>query len=185
METLIKAYFEQLNCLIPLLHQPTFRRHMKEGLHLHDIDFGGTVLLVCALGTRNTEDPRVFYSNTRERNGSEWADQVQVIERSKIPSPSLYIIQCYCVRALTLKRLNLLKHPAQLSVLYMYGKLLHSSGDCISDLEPRKSASSTPQSAWNIAGFGLRVSQNMGLHRKKSYRVPNTVEDELLRRAFW
>jgi hypothetical protein len=39
--------------------------------------------------------------------------------------------------------------------------------------------------AWHGDGYGLRVAQVMGLHRKKSYGINPTVEGELGKRAFW
>lgn len=44
-------------------------------------------------------------------------------------------------------------------------------------------------SLWGIVGFGIRLSQDMGLHRKKGRRTvgqltQSTVEDELCTRAF-
>lgn len=98
MDLLIDSYFTQLNCVIPLLHRPTFTAQIAQGLHMQDVEFGGTVLLVCAIGTRMTEDPRVFIHGTKERNGSKWADQVRVIERSTFTSTSLHLLQIYCVR---------------------------------------------------------------------------------------
>ncbi|KAF5346419.1 hypothetical protein D9758_012744 [Tetrapyrgos nigripes] len=38
---LIEIYFEKINIYMPLLHRPTFTRAVKEGLHLHDEQFGG------------------------------------------------------------------------------------------------------------------------------------------------
>ena len=39
--------------------------------------------------------------------------------------------------------------------------------------------------AWHGAGYGIRVAQMMGAHRKKSYGTEPTVEGELRKRAFW
>lgn len=43
----------------PLLHRPTFERSVREGLHKRDVDFGCVLLLVCALGSRYSDDLRV------------------------------------------------------------------------------------------------------------------------------
>lgn len=45
--------------------------------------------------------------------------------------------------------------------------------------------SNTPQGAWNLIGLGLRMAQDVGVHRKKMYAGKPTVEDELWKRAFW
>ncbi|KAI0719057.1 fungal-specific transcription factor domain-containing protein [Cerioporus squamosus] len=42
-----------------------------------------------------------------------------------------------------------------------------------------------PQGSWTVIGLGLRMAQDMGAHRKKVYNTKPTVEDELMKRAFW
>ena len=39
--------------------------------------------------------------------------------------------------------------------------------------------------SWNGIGYGLRIGQMMGAHRKKSYEAVPTVEGELRKRVFW
>jgi hypothetical protein len=36
-----------------------------------------------------------------------------------------------------------------------------------------------------MVGIGIRLSQDVGAHRKKVYNRKPTVEDELWKRAFW
>ncbi|KAI0737556.1 fungal-specific transcription factor domain-containing protein [Daedaleopsis nitida] len=43
----------------------------------------------------------------------------------------------------------------------------------------------TPQGAWSMIGLGLRLAQDVGVHRKKMYGSKLTVEGELWKRAFW
>jgi hypothetical protein len=45
--------------------------------------------------------------------------------------------------------------------------------------------SSTPEASRWISGVGLRVAQDMGAHRKKTYSTVPNLEDELLKKAFW
>ncbi|KAI0755124.1 fungal-specific transcription factor domain-containing protein [Daedaleopsis nitida] len=45
--------------------------------------------------------------------------------------------------------------------------------------------SNCPQGSWNLVGMGLRMAQDVGVHRKKMYGSKPTVEDELWKRAFW
>ncbi|KAL0576320.1 Gypsy retrotransposon integrase-like protein 1 [Marasmius crinis-equi] len=42
----------------------------------------------------------------------------------------------------------------------------------------------SPQSTWNVAGVGVRLAVDIGAHRRPVSERP-TVEDELLKRAFW
>ena len=55
---------------------------------------------------------------------------------------------------------------SQLSVLYLQG-------------------TSAPQACWTIAGIGIRLAQDVGAHRRKSYTGKLSVEGELWKRAFW
>ncbi|KAF8990214.1 fungal-specific transcription factor domain-containing protein [Cyathus striatus] len=42
-----------------------------------------------------------------------------------------------------------------------------------------------PPSMWLLAGFGIRLAQDVGAHRRRVPRERLTVEDELWKRAFW
>ncbi|KAK0228925.1 fungal-specific transcription factor domain-containing protein [Armillaria fumosa] len=44
---------------------------------------------------------------------------------------------------------------------------------------------SVPQTAWTLAGIGLRIAQEAGAHRKRAHEGPNNAEAELWRRVFW
>ncbi|KAI0319726.1 fungal-specific transcription factor domain-containing protein [Amylostereum chailletii] len=44
---------------------------------------------------------------------------------------------------------------------------------------------SAPQACWTLCGFGIRVAQDVGAHRRKVYSATPTVENELWKRAFW
>ncbi|KAJ7613179.1 hypothetical protein FB45DRAFT_939098, partial [Roridomyces roridus] len=62
LRDLVSLYFTLVNPLIFLLHQPTFEQSLADGLHLVDHDFGCTVLALCALASRCSDDPRVLLS---------------------------------------------------------------------------------------------------------------------------
>ncbi|KAF9268830.1 hypothetical protein L218DRAFT_954266 [Marasmius fiardii PR-910] len=98
MNELIDLYFNKYNCFVPLLHRPTFERSVKEGDHLHNYSFGGILLLVCALGARYSDDPRVYLEGPECPNsaGWQWIRQVRVV---KVPygKPSLYDLQTYAL----------------------------------------------------------------------------------------
>lgn len=36
-----------------------------------------------------------------------------------------------------------------------------------------------------MVGVGLRLAQDLGAHCRQPHHIPPTVEDELLKRAFW
>lgn len=105
MPTLIDLYWENVNDYYPLLHRPTFDANLQDGLHLRDEGFGASVLLVCAIGARFSDDPRVSleeYSNTPHSSGWEWFRQVQLVRKSLLAPPRLYDLQICCVRSIPL-----------------------------------------------------------------------------------
>lgn len=99
MTSLVSHYFSQINPFLPLLHRPTFEKGINDGLHLADPYFGATVLLVCALGSRYSEDPRVFAegSNSKRSAGWKWFEQVRVLRASFFKRASLHELQAYAV----------------------------------------------------------------------------------------
>ncbi|KIY46562.1 hypothetical protein FISHEDRAFT_47082 [Fistulina hepatica ATCC 64428] len=99
MGTLIALYFKHINTSVPILHRPTFETNVGEGLHLRDRYFGAVVLLVCALGSRYTDDPRTLpegYPN-RHAAGYMWFEQVPWLRKSLLESPCLYEVQLYAL----------------------------------------------------------------------------------------
>ncbi|KAJ7238334.1 fungal-specific transcription factor domain-containing protein [Mycena haematopus] len=45
--------------------------------------------------------------------------------------------------------------------------------------------SSAPQACWTLIGVGLRLAQDIGVHRRKAHIEVPTVQSELYKRAFW
>ncbi|TBU65203.1 fungal-specific transcription factor domain-containing protein [Dichomitus squalens] len=101
LEKLIDLYFKNMNDYMPLLHRPTFEQGVKEGLHLHDEGFGSTVLLVCANGSRFTDDRRVLLDDSQipQSAGWKWFQQVQMVRKSLLAPPRLYDLQIYALTA--------------------------------------------------------------------------------------
>ncbi|KAJ2936611.1 hypothetical protein H1R20_g482, partial [Candolleomyces eurysporus] len=64
LNALVGYYFKHINIELPLLHRPTFEKEIAQGLHKQNATFGGVVLLVCAMGSRYSSDPRVQLSET-------------------------------------------------------------------------------------------------------------------------
>ncbi|KAG6849642.1 hypothetical protein H0H93_006646 [Arthromyces matolae] len=100
--SLVNSYFDVINPFLPLFHRPSFERSVVEGLHYHDPSFGGTLLLVCALGSRYSDDPRVFYEGTTSTHsvGWKWFEQVPILRRSFLPPPSLSELQNFALAIL-------------------------------------------------------------------------------------
>ncbi|KAK0212277.1 fungal-specific transcription factor domain-containing protein [Desarmillaria ectypa] len=108
MLSLVDLYFTYHNCYLPLLHRPTFENDMKAGLHRSDYMFAGTLLLVCALGARNSYDPRVFYECNGEA-GWQWFEQITPFRTSlqDRSTTTLYELQIHCLSSLYLESVGL------------------------------------------------------------------------------
>ncbi|KAF7352306.1 Fungal-trans domain-containing protein [Mycena venus] len=76
--SLLSLYFTNVHPTMPILHRPSFERSVAEGLHLKDMEFGGTLLSVLAVASRFSNDPRVFADGkTPLSAGFNFALQVQ------------------------------------------------------------------------------------------------------------
>lgn len=104
MRELIRHFFDETNLNMPLLHRPTFENAIRDGLHLHDTAFGATVLVVCALGSKYSEDPRVSLDigDHFHTKGWKWYTQVEPLRNLLYSPPSLYELQLHAVRRLDL-----------------------------------------------------------------------------------
>ncbi|VDC03048.1 unnamed protein product [Peniophora sp. CBMAI 1063] len=153
MAKLIAEFFRLSHKLCPVLHRQTFEAHVAEGKHLREEGFGCVVLLVCALGARFVDDPRVFLNHPDKpahphSAGWLWFNQVQLVRNVALADPTLHDLQCMA-----------------LSVIFLAGM-------------------SPPQACWTMAGIGIRMAQDVGAHRRKTYSH-HSVESELWKRAFW
>jgi len=97
--SLVDLYFSNINMYHPLLHRPTFEKSVAEGLHYRDERFASTYLLVCAVGSRFSDDRRVLLDefDTHHSCGWKWFNQVQMVKKTFL-TPTLYDLQFYCVR---------------------------------------------------------------------------------------
>ncbi|RPD73737.1 hypothetical protein L226DRAFT_96508 [Lentinus tigrinus ALCF2SS1-7] len=107
MSRLIDAYFEHFNTYLPLLHRPTFEHDIKRNLHFRDRSFGTVVLLVCAIGSTWTQDPRIRAYEPGFGRGWEWFDQVGHEQWSLLTSPKLHDLQACALTAAYITSSNL------------------------------------------------------------------------------
>uniref|UniRef100_A0A0W0FHI4 Xylanolytic transcriptional activator regulatory domain-containing protein n=1 Tax=Moniliophthora roreri TaxID=221103 RepID=A0A0W0FHI4_MONRR len=108
--TLVSLYFLQVNCYFPVIHAPTFKKQVADGLHLRNSKFGGVVLAVCALGARFSSDPRVLVDLEKETSaGWQYFLQVKIINGTRMlaESPTLHDLQYCCVRIRAAEELGL------------------------------------------------------------------------------
>lgn len=91
----------QTNCNLyfPIFHKPSFIKLVSNGVHLCDKQFGAVVLVVCAIGSRYSHDPRVFSEDagTEQSSGWKWFSQVRPQRNTFVAPPSLYLVQLLCV----------------------------------------------------------------------------------------
>ncbi|KAM5544333.1 hypothetical protein V8D89_001993 [Ganoderma adspersum] len=104
VDALVDLYFRHTNCHYPLLHEPTFKKAVEAGQHLRNGGFGATVLLVCAIGSRFTRDPRVLLQDCDHPHsaGWMWFRQVEGARRSSLAPAKLHDLQVYALMALFL-----------------------------------------------------------------------------------
>ncbi|THH00007.1 hypothetical protein EW026_g2467 [Hermanssonia centrifuga] len=104
MESLIDLYFTRSGLYLPILHRPTFERDVRVDLHKHDQGFGSVVLLVCALGARFSNDPRVLLEGIKDQHsaGWKWFHQAHWVRRSLLVPPRLSDLQIASLSAIFL-----------------------------------------------------------------------------------
>ncbi|KAJ7710074.1 fungal-specific transcription factor domain-containing protein [Mycena olivaceomarginata] len=98
LRALVDLYFIHKNLYFPVLHRPTFDRSVAEGLHTRDPTFGAVVLLVCAIGSRFSDDVRVSPPGAEPlRCGWEFFDQLPFHLDHLFETPTIHHLQYYCL----------------------------------------------------------------------------------------
>lgn len=139
-----------------------------EGLHQCDEGFASTVLLVCAHGARFSDDPRVCpgHSKNYDEAGFQWFNQVKATLKVVCDeAPRLYDLQIAYVGTFT----------GHCALLLTFVQLVASFTHMLPN----------PQHSWPVVGYGIRLAQALGAHRRKVYSNMPPVAAELLKRAFW
>ena len=100
---LIDIYFTEISPYLCLLHQSTFKDAIASGIHLVDPSFGATVLAVCALASRHSDDPRNHINQTdyEQLVGWKWFRQIRLVRPHFVNTTSVYELQLYCVGMLS------------------------------------------------------------------------------------
>ncbi|KAF8973127.1 hypothetical protein BDZ97DRAFT_1779521 [Flammula alnicola] len=99
LRSLVFIYFDKVNPIYPALHQPTFLRMLLAGQHHWDPSFGMTVLLVCAIASRYSHDPRVMMPGDASGLSSGWKYfcQVPIHRNSLLYRATIYDLQYYAL----------------------------------------------------------------------------------------
>ncbi|KAJ7680634.1 fungal-specific transcription factor domain-containing protein [Mycena polygramma] len=107
LPTLVELYFQNINVFWPLLHRPSFEHKVAQNLHLRDHRFGALLLMVCSVGARHSDDPRVLLEDVEDHRvhsaGWKWYKQVCVIPEHLIFKPDLYELQTIALSSLYLR----------------------------------------------------------------------------------
>ena len=101
LRELLNLYFDYTNIHCWLFHRASFEESVAKGLHLKNPGFAEVVLLVAAVGSRHSKDPRVLANEAggnRHSSGWKWFSQVQVLPKAILGALSLYDLQKICVR---------------------------------------------------------------------------------------
>ncbi|KAJ3724189.1 fungal-specific transcription factor domain-containing protein [Lentinula guzmanii] len=93
LDHLLDLWFTKTHPYFPIFHWPTFERSVISGLHYHNRDFGETLLAVCAISSRHSDDPRTFTHDSLLSAGFMWMRQVNPVPFSFTEAPSLAQVQ--------------------------------------------------------------------------------------------
>ena len=96
MSELLDDYFRRQHGNYPLLHRASFLKDVAFGLHLRDEGFGATVLLVCAVSARFSDNPAVLPPGSTNWHwaGWQWFNQVRTVRKLiQLTPPRLYDLQ--------------------------------------------------------------------------------------------
>ncbi|RXW16423.1 hypothetical protein EST38_g9429 [Candolleomyces aberdarensis] len=186
LNTLVEHYFKHINIELPLLHRPTFEQDIAQGLHKQNATFGAAVLLVCAMGSKYSDDPRVQLSDADlfpdgDRPDDANSETDEEMRRRRRPFLAAYSRGWkYFRQAWDYQESLSIFMPPTLHCLYFY---------CLA-AQYLLQGTSSPQAAWLLVGIGIRLAQEVGAHRKRSSQGVSMDKDllkaeELWKRACW
>ncbi|CAE6413460.1 unnamed protein product [Rhizoctonia solani] len=115
IKSLVELFFRYTNPFFPILHRGVFERELARRTHFESDTTGRTfarvLLLVCAVASRWSSDPRVFMDGQTLSAGYEFFHRVEPVTWAVRAQPSLYDVQI-CI----------------LSALFLHGSSAHYSG---------------------------------------------------------
>ncbi|KAJ7122252.1 fungal-specific transcription factor domain-containing protein [Mycena epipterygia] len=98
---LAELYFTHAHIYLPVLHRQTFDRRVEMGMDHWDDGFAAIVLIVCAIGSRWSDDPRVLLPASKDKSllrcGWEWFNQVTPGLAGTHFEGTLCDLQYYCL----------------------------------------------------------------------------------------
>ncbi|KAK7005870.1 Zn(2)-C6 fungal-type domain-containing protein, partial [Favolaschia claudopus] len=104
LTNLVDLYFRHQNLYFPILHYPSTIRAISGELHLRNSSFAAVILLVCAIGSRFSDDPRVQSPGAEPlRRGFEFFDQLPLQLDHIFVTPTICHLQYYSLAAMFLE----------------------------------------------------------------------------------
>ncbi|KAF9052197.1 hypothetical protein BDZ89DRAFT_1056540 [Hymenopellis radicata] len=104
--SLVNHFLDTTNNHLCLLHGPSFRRDISNGIHYTSRQFGSVVLAVCAIASRTSNDPRVADGH---QLGWEWFKQLRPLDSIDYASPGcLWDLQLFVLMVLYMYRVSIL-----------------------------------------------------------------------------
>ncbi|KAF9052220.1 hypothetical protein BDZ89DRAFT_1056570 [Hymenopellis radicata] len=101
----VDHFLDTTNNHICLLHGPSFRRDVSNGIHYTSRQFGSVVLAVCAIASRTSNDTRVADGH---QLGWEWFKQLRPLDSIDYASPGcLWDLQLFVLMVLYMYRLSI------------------------------------------------------------------------------
>ncbi|KAJ7115077.1 fungal-specific transcription factor domain-containing protein [Mycena crocata] len=193
LASLIALYFTHKNLYHPLLHRPSFERAVREGRHERDAAFGAVVLLVCAIGSRWSEDARVLVPDSSELvpDSSEWSgrrraggghDTLSGGDGQDTGDENARNGDAKERDPLTVGWQYFNQLPMTLDHLFVKPTVEHLQFYCLASTFLEYSMATA---CWSLVGIGIRLAQDVGAHRAKPTGSRATAESELWKRAVW
>ncbi|KDN38339.1 hypothetical protein RSAG8_09543, partial [Rhizoctonia solani AG-8 WAC10335] len=106
VDSLVELFFRYTNAFYPIFHRGRFEHELARGTHLASDTRGRTfarvLLLVCAVASRWSSDPRVFTDGQTLSAGCEFFRRVGPVTWAVRAQPSLYDVQICILSALFL-----------------------------------------------------------------------------------
>lgn len=105
LDYLVDLYFRNVNDHFQLLHEPSFKASISNGLHRSHGGLGATVLLVCANGSRYAPDPAALLDDSyppSRSSGWQWYQAVKNVWKLPLAPAKLHDLQVYAVRDTTI-----------------------------------------------------------------------------------
>ena len=89
-DQLVAIYFDRTSFFLPVVHRTSFERDLRMGLHKTDVEFARLALVLLALGSRFSEDPRVCVEDSDgelDWTSAGWKYFIQVRPMSRTSPP--------------------------------------------------------------------------------------------------